>query len=153
MPQPAKSKRIVRKKQPTKAPLKVVGGAKPTGKLPTVIGTGIFGLPGQTDGIFSMKADPIAAAGIFFNPYAVTNIAYQQPSSKWVLKRRPGQPLYPGSSARGIVLIGPSMGDDASGTIEVQRWKMYVWMALGLAGAYFLGKKAIDKVDQLSTGM
>jgi hypothetical protein len=145
MPQPVKSKRIVRKAKPKAAPLKVVGGAKPTGKLPTVIGTGIFGLPGQDDGIFSMKADPIAAAGIFFNPYAVTNIAYQQPSSKWVLERRPGQPLYPGSSGRGIVLIGPSMGDNGDGTEAASgvNWRTAAIIAAAAGLGYWVFWKKI----------
>lgn len=146
MPQPVRSKRIIRKDKPKTAPLKVVGGAKPTGKLPTVIGSGVFGLPGQEQGIFSMKADPIAAAGIFFNPYAVTNISYQQPSSKWVLERRPGQPLYPGSSGRGIVLIGPSMGDNGDevpprGGIDWARAAV-IAAAAGL-GYWFVWKKIL----------
>lgn len=143
MPHPIKSKRIIRKAQPKTAPLRVVGGAKPTGKLPTVIGTGVFGLPGQDDGIFSEKADPIAAAGIFFNPYAVTDIAYQQPSSKWTLLRRPGQPLYPGSSGRGIVLIGPSMGDNGSepgGNVLVKAASIG---ALALIGYWIVYKKIL----------
>jgi hypothetical protein len=122
MPQPVKSKRIVRKAKPKAAPLKVVGGAKPTGKLPTVIGTGIF-----------------------FNPYAVTNIAYQQPSSKWVLERRPGQPLYPGSSGRGIVLIGPSMGDNGDGTEAASgvNWRTAAIIAAAAGLGYWVFWKKI----------
>ena len=45
------------------------------------------------------------------------------------------------------------MGDNGDGTIQVERWKMYAWMALGLAGAYFLGRKAIDAIDRRSMGL
>lgn len=134
-----KSKRVVQRPKGPKPALQVVGGAKPTGKLPKVIGTGVFGLPGQADGIFSANAKPIAAAGIFFNPYAVTDIDYAQPSTKWTLLRRPGQPLYPGATGRGIVLIGPSMGDNGDGVqpTNQQVWtKAAMYAALGAVGMW-----------------
>jgi hypothetical protein len=141
------SKRVVQKPKGPKPALQVVGGAKPTGKLPKVVGAGIFGLPGQDEGVFSSDAKPIAAAGIFFNPYAVTNIAMEQPSTSWTLLRRPGQPLYPGSSARGIVLIGPSMGDNGDGNGEQQAgvWGRPLLFALiGAAGAYAFWKLILE---------
>jgi hypothetical protein len=90
--------------------VKVVGGAEPTGKLPYTIGSGVFGRADEHDGIFGERQYPPNAQGIFFNPYPRSNLELQQPSTKWVLLRRPGQPLFPGSDSRGIVLIGPSMG-------------------------------------------
>jgi hypothetical protein len=145
MPDNAKeSKRIVVKPEGPKPALQVVGGAKPTGKFPTVIGSGIFGLPGQDEGIFSAEADPIAAAGIFFNPYAVTNIGMEQPSTSWTLLRRPGQPLYPGSSARGIVLIGPSMGDNGNGP-QASVWpRAALYAGLGALGAWAFWKYILE---------
>jgi hypothetical protein len=139
------SKRVVQKPKGPKPALNVVGGAKPTGKLPKVIGAGIFGLPGQNEGVFSSDAKPIAASGIFFNPYAVTNIGIEQPSTSWTLLRRPGQPLYPGSSGRGVVLIGPSMGDNGDGQPEGTPWaRPLMYSLLGAAGAFLFWKLILE---------
>lgn len=137
------SKRVVQKPEGPKPALQVVGGAKPTGKFPKVVGSGIFGLPGQDEGVFSSDAKPIAAAGIFFNPYAVTDIGIEQPSTSWTLLRRPGQPLYPGSSARGIVLIGPSMGDN--GEQQGRPWaRPLMYTGLGAIGAFLFWKLILE---------
>ena len=139
----------------TRHKVNVVGGAAPTGKLPYGVGSGIFGYARCDDeGIFSERQWPIGnKSGVFFNPYARTNIGLEQPDMEWTMLRRPGRPLFPGSSARGIVLIGPSMGNDGldlTSTMQVQRWKMYAWMALGLVGSYFLYKKAVEKSEEKS---
>lgn len=139
------SKRVVQGPEQPKPALEVVGGAKPTGKFPKVVGAGIFGLPGQDEGVFSADAKPIAAAGIFFNPYAVTDIGIEQPSTSWTLLRRPGQPLYPGSSARGIVLIGPSMGDNGDAGQQSNTWvKALLLAGVGAFGAWFVWKHILE---------
>ena len=88
----------------------VIGGPAPTGKLPGVVGGGIFGYANDTEGIFGAHQWPSDAEGVFFNPYARSTQEMQRPDMSWMLQRRPGRPLFPGSSASGIVLIGPSMG-------------------------------------------
>lgn len=96
--------------------LNVINGAAPNGKLPKVIGSGIFGYEGQQDGIFGSDGTipPNQHTGIFYEDDARFNYEVAQPDMQWNLLRRPGRPLYPGSSSRGIVLIGPSMGHDVS---------------------------------------
>ena len=91
---------------------KVIGGVAPTGKFPHAVGSGIFGVEGQDEGVFDGPAFPTSLTGIFYNDYAKDSWETQQRDLEWQLLRRPGQPLYPGSSARGIVLVGPSMGND-----------------------------------------
>jgi len=113
--------------------LEVVGGASPTGKLPRAIGDGIFGVPGQDDGIFSMGVIPMKAEGIFFSDYATSDIDLQQPDTDWVLQRRPGQPLYPGATGRGIVLIGGSMGQEPEGSGGLIGFAMKVGAGAALA--------------------
>jgi hypothetical protein len=92
--------------------LNVINGVAPNGKLPRVIGSGIFGYEGQKDGIFGNDGTipPGQNTGIFYNDTANYNYEVAQPDMQWNLLRRPGRPLYPGSSSRGIVLVGPSMG-------------------------------------------
>jgi hypothetical protein len=92
--------------------VKVINGASPNGRLPKVIGSGIFGHEGQDGGIFSGSTEPLSDTGIFFNDYAQYDYEKAQPDVQWSLLRRPGRPLYPGSSSYGIVLTGPSMGTD-----------------------------------------
>jgi len=98
--------------------LNVINGAVPNGKLPKVIGSGIFGYEGQKDGIFGnySTVPPGQNTGIFYNDTANYNYEVAQPDMQWNLLRRPGRPLYPGSSAQGIVLVGPSMGTDENAT-------------------------------------
>jgi len=93
--------------------LNVINGATPNGKLPKVIGSGIFGYEGQEGGVFGGNTVPPGQnTGIFFNDDARYDYEVEQPDIGWNLLRRPGRPLYPGSDARGIVLVGPSMGTD-----------------------------------------
>ena len=92
--------------------IRVVGGVMPTGKFPRAVGSGIFGVEGQDQGVFDGPAFPNSNTGIFYNDYAKDSWEVQQPDLEWVMLRRPGRPLFPGSSAHGIVLIGPSMGND-----------------------------------------
>jgi hypothetical protein len=116
--------------------LDVVGGPKPTGKLPVIVGDGIFGYPGSKDGIFSM-GKPLNRSGVFFNPYATSNLELEQPDTEWVLERRPGQPLYPGAVGRGLVLIGPSMGSLDNSTSKA---KMFLGGLIGGAVGFTLWK-------------
>lgn len=90
----------------------VINGVAPTGKFPKAVGGGIFGLEGQDSGVFDGPMVPNSGTGIFYNDYAKDCTETAQRDLEWQLLRRPGRPLYPGSSARGIVLIGPSMGTD-----------------------------------------
>lgn len=91
----------------------VINGAVPNGKLPKVIGSGIFGYQGQKDGMFGGNTIPPGQhTGIFYEDDARYDYEVAQPDIGWELLRRPGRPLYPGSSSRGIVLVGPSMGSD-----------------------------------------
>lgn len=143
MPQVVKSKRVAEAKDQPKPSLEVIGGAKPTGELPFVVGDGIFGLPNQTDGIFSENAEPFYPSGIFFNPYAMTNIGLEEGNDDWVLERRPGQPLYPGSTGRGIVLVGPSMGQD-EGQSRTNLVKAALLVAAGGFGAWFFWKYILE---------
>jgi hypothetical protein len=131
----------------TRHKVNVVGGAAPTGKLPYGVGSGIFGYARCDDeGIFSERQWPIGnKSGVFFNPYARTNIGLEQPDMDWTLLRRPGRPLFPGSSARGIVLIGPSMGND--GTETQSPWgKLLIGAAVVGVGLYF-AKKILTTVE------
>jgi hypothetical protein len=134
----------------TRHKVNVVGGARPTGKLPYGVGSGIFGYARCDDeGIFSERQWPIRnPSGIFFNPYARTNIGLEQPDMEWTLLRRPGMPLYPGSSARGIVLVGPSMGDNG----DAQQ-RPFTKLVLGVAavglGLYFLNKALRAREEML----
>lgn len=127
-----------------KTGLEIVGGARPTGKLPKVIGSGIFGYPGEAEGIFSISGRPLMKSGIFFNPYAMTNLELEQPSDAWVLERRPGQPLYPGAVGRGIVLIGPSMGND-TGQPQETSTACTICFGLFIGFLAFLGVESYKK--------
>ena len=91
----------------------VIGGVVPTGKFPTAVGSGIFGVENRDNGIFDGSSPPNSNTGIFYNDYAKDSWEVQQGDLQWQLLRRPGRPLYPGSSASGIVLIGPSMGTES----------------------------------------
>jgi hypothetical protein len=124
----------------------VIGGDRPTGKLPRIIGAGIFGYPGAEAGIFS-DGRPLQESGIFFNPYATSNLSLQRPDNAWALRRRPGQPLYPGSSARGIVLVGPTMGSDGSSTETSTACKACFVLALGALA--YLGYKSYQKRPEM----
>jgi hypothetical protein len=121
----------------------VINGVAPTGKFPKAVGSGIFGLEGQDSGVFDGPMVPNSGTGIFYNDYAKDTTETQQHDLEWQLLRRPGRPLYPGSSARGIVLIGPSMGNDngsGNGNGEQQSsplGKLIAGAAI-IGGAYFI---------------
>ena len=119
----------------------IIGGAAPTGKFPKAVGSGIFGLEGQDNGVFDGPMVPNSGTGIFYNDYAKDSWETQQHDLEWQLLRRPGRPLYPGSSARGIVLIGPSMGnEEGNGNGEQQSsplGKLIAGAAI-FGGAYFI---------------
>lgn len=124
----------------------VVGGDHYTGKLPTAIGSGIFGAGENNDeceGIFSPEV-PRKMSGIFFDPYASDSIGQAQPDDAWVMLRRPGQPLYPGSSGYGIVLVGPSMGNGETTPATVANplstSSIAIYLALGGAIGWLLYK-------------
>lgn len=109
--------------------LNVVNGPRFTGRLPTVVGSGIFGEDDQESGIFDGIAGPQSRpTGIFFDDTSRYSYELAQPDLNWTLLRRPGVPLYPGSSSYGIVLTGPSMGSNgnaeasSSGSPPVARW-------------------------------
>jgi len=113
----------------------VIGGPAPNGKLPGVVGGGIFGYANDTEGIFGAHQWPKDAEGVFFNPYARSTQELQRPDMEWMLQRRPGKPLFPGSAASGIVLLGPSMGNaEAGGSLFTPR--MLVVGAVGAALLY-----------------
>lgn len=121
----------------------VINGAAPNGKLPKVIGSGIFGYEGQKDGMFGGNTvPPRQHTGIFYEDDARYDYEVAQPDIQWNLLRRPGRPLYPGSSSRGIVLVGPSMGENEGGII---RSPVVGWAAVGVAAgvAWWLYKKYI----------
>jgi hypothetical protein len=122
----------------------VIGGPQPTGKLPGNVGEGIFGYANDTEGIFGSHLWPADAEGVFFNPYARSTQEMQRPDTAWMLQRRPGRPLYPGSDASGIVLLGPSMGSNGEprrsglggtlligGVLALGAWYLYKLMAEG----------------------
>jgi hypothetical protein len=113
--------------------LNVINGVAPNGKLPKVIGSGIFGYEGQKDGIFGNDGTipPGQNTGIFYNDTANYNYEVAQPDMQWDLLRRPGRPLYPGSSSRGIVLVGPSMGTDENSTGKML--PLFAGAAIGMA--------------------
>jgi hypothetical protein len=123
--------------------VRVVGGSEPNGMLPVAIGSGIFGAEGQDEGIFNGFAGPHhRPEGVFFDNSAGDNYEYMQPDIDWTLVRRPGAPLYPGSSAHGIVLVGPSMGlttaeQAAAGT----RAKWWLAGCLALAAFIYFAKR------------
>ena len=93
----------------------IIGGKSPTGEMPEDVGQGIFGFDPLNQGVFGASSyRPLdTPGGIFFNPNARTWYEAMEPDTKWVVERRPGRPLYPGSYAHGLVLVGPSMGDEA----------------------------------------
>lgn len=140
----------------------VIGGVAPTGKFPHAVGSGVFGVEGQDDGIFDGPAFPDSLTGIFYNDYAKDSWETQQRDLEWQMLRRPGRPLYPGSSARGIVLVGPSMGSDngngnavangnGNGSGGEQTNTMYRLLAGAaiIGTAYLLFKTVLDSAEEL----
>ncbi|MHC4119741.1 MAG: hypothetical protein ACYSWO_19765 [Planctomycetota bacterium] len=123
----------------------VIGGVAPTGKFPHAVGSGVFGVEGQDEGIFDGPSFPKSLTGIFYNDYAKDSWETQQRDLEWQMLRRPGCPLYPGSSARGIVLVGPSMGNE-NGTGEQQTSSYPRWVAGAAlaAAAYFIVTSMLD---------
>lgn len=119
--------------------INVVGGVAPTGKFPKAVGSGIFGVEGQDEGVFDGPAFPTSDTGIFYNDYAKDSWEVQQPDLEWVALRRPGRPLYPGSSARGIVLIGPSMGNENGAPANGDQQQRGGVMGSLIAGAVIIG--------------
>jgi len=85
-------------------------------RMPRDVGEGIFGF-GAPDGSLGRSAfvAPESFAGnrkqgVFWKPYSYKWYEVEEPELRWALEKRPGLPLYPGSSARGMVLVGPAMG-------------------------------------------
>jgi len=110
--------------------LNVVNGSRPIAPLPTVIGSGIFGEDDQDSGIFDGIAGPQSRpTGIFFDDTSRYSYELAQPDTDWVLLRRPGVPLYPGSSSYGIVLTGPSMGTEPAPS---SKWPTVFALAMAL---------------------
>jgi len=115
--------------------VKVINGASPNGQLPKVIGSGIFGYEGQSGGIFGGDTVPPGQhTGVFYNDDARFDYEVAQPDMQWNLLRRPGRPLYPGSDARGIVLVGPSMGGTTSSSNHGSISKVLVAAAIVAGG-------------------
>jgi len=132
--------------------LDVVGGVSPTGHFPRAVGSGIFGIEGQDDGVFSGPQVPHSGTGIFYNDYAKDSLEVAQPDMEWVLLRRPGAPLYPGSDARGIVLVGPSMGNDVgvgSGSVLSTTTGKVVAGAACAALGWYLYKKYRESREEV----
>jgi hypothetical protein len=129
----------------------VIGGQKPTGVLPKAVSEGIFGHKLVNEGIFGPESyRPVKTPdGVFFNPYAQMDIDVAQPDMDWTMLRRPGQTLFPGSDAQGIVLVGPSMGGFMDETVTVAKWKMWAWIGLGLFGGYSLYKMLVKKTEEV----
>jgi hypothetical protein len=115
--------------------MKTIGGAKPTGALPKDVNSGIFGFDNQANGLFSGGSfrPSTTPDGIFFNPNARTWYEKAEPELGWALERRPGRPLYPGSSAQGLVLVGPSMGTVEGEVSSMLPWAIGAAVGLGLA--------------------
>lgn len=97
-------------------------GVDPDG-LSHSVGEGIFGY-GTTDGSLghgAFMAPKIFAnrvrQGVFWTPYSYQAYEAAEPELRWALEKRPGLPRFPGSSAQGTVLIGPSMGTAEAGSI------------------------------------
>lgn len=127
---------------------RVVGGAAPTGVFPKIVSSGIFGYDGEdSEGVFSQRQWPPGnKSGIFFNPYSRSNLELEQPDSGWVLMRRPGEPAYPGSSSKGIVLIGGSMGGLAGAMSETWDRIPTVVKVVGLGfAAWWLWKRYLRR--------
>jgi len=118
--------------------LNVINGAQPNGHLPRVVGSGIFSGEQRTDK---------TANGIFYNDDARFDYEVEQPDMKWTLLRRPGVPLYPGSSARGIVLVGPSMGmiEPGEGTGALMRLGAAAAVGFGIAALAMALKDRYDR--------
>ena len=80
------------------------------------VGEGIFGYgaPDGSLGRSAFTAPPVYAnrrrQGVFWNPYSVKSYEAAEPEMRWALEQRPGLPRFPGSSAQGLVLVGPAMG-------------------------------------------
>ncbi len=117
------------------------------------IGEGIFGY-GSPDGSLGRGAfmAPKSYAnrlrqGVFWNPYSVKSYEAAEPEMQWALEQRPGLPRFPGSSAQGLVLIGPAMGDDQTllhPTVPFaqqcsQLLRDHTLMTIGLIGVIMLG--------------
>lgn len=119
----------------------VINGAEPNGRLPVAIGSGIFGEDDQDSGIFDGLAGPQRRpTGIFFEDTSRDNYELAQPDMDWTLLRRPGVPLYPGSSSYGVVLTGPSMGSNGETTPAPRKiWPTVaaVAIAVGLGWIFF----------------
>jgi len=108
------------------------------------VGEGIFGY-GTPDGSLGRSAftPPKVFAnrrrqGIFFTPYSYKGYEAAEPEMRWALERRPGLPLFPGSSARGLVLIGPAMGEaptNGLGTLGL----LAVGFLVGVGAYHFMG--------------
>ena len=128
----------------------VINGAMPNGRLPHVIGSGIFGCEGQDEGVFSGPSYPRnRQTGIFFDDTARDNYELQQPDLAWTLLRRPGIPLYPGSSSNGIVLVGPSMGTNGDGTTQPvatgNNWQTLLAVAFAAGVGLWILTRASDE--------
>jgi len=134
---------------------KVINGAVPNGRLPYAIGSGIFGCEGQDEGVFSGPSYPQnRQTGIFFDDTSRDNYEVQQPDIDWSLLRRPGIPLYPGSSSYGTVLIGPSMGTEPAGTSALNLFGIRPsWtLALALAGIAGVGIYVLNRIKNEEMG-
>jgi hypothetical protein len=128
---------------------RVINGAVPNGRLPYAIGSGIFGCEGQDDGVFSGPTYPRnRQTGIFFDDTSRDNYEVQQPDIDWSFLRRPGVPLYPGSSSYGTVLIGPSMGTEPESTSTLNFFGIRPsWtLALILAGVAGVGIYVLNQI-------
>lgn len=122
--------------------VRVVGGSEPNGILPRAIGSGIFGAEHQDEGIFDGFAGPYSRPeGIFFDNSAGDNYEYMQPDIDWTLVRRPGVPLFPGSSANGIVLVGPSMGTEPAPSTARSKWLL--WGCIGIVALVFMTRNRV----------
>lgn len=85
------------------------------------VGEGIFGY-GTPDGSLGRSAfvPPQVFAnrmrqGVFWTPYSYQSNEVAEPELRWALEKRPGLPRFPGSYGRGMVLVGPAMGDSGAG--------------------------------------
>jgi hypothetical protein len=95
-------------------------GTDPDG-LSHAVGEGIFGYgtPNGSLGHSAFLAPKVFGGrvrqGVFWTPYSYQGYEVEQPEQQWAVLNRPGVPPFPGSSARGPVLIGPAMGAMSTG--------------------------------------
>lgn len=121
-------------------------GTNPNG-LTNAVGEGIFGY-GTPDGSLGRSAFIPPATfgnrrrqGVFWTPYSYMGYEARQPELQWALMNRPGVPLYPGSYGRGLVLVGPAMGNGGWASTLPAVGVLLASLAAVVGLGWYLGKR------------